>query len=682
MAIMGISDLKRHPLTSRPAPTSMLTMRSSASFLHTFKLGHYTMLNRLVCVVALISHTSFASADVTIGLLSDALRKHHSVMLLIDPPSGKILDANEAAERLYGHSLGALRTMGIADFNMLQPDEIAAERARAAREERNYFIFPHRVADGSVRTVEVYSSPVKLAGGQEALLSVVLDATGKNLAEDELLQYKTQLEELVRQRTDEVIASKAARDRVLMIAISTQAVVILVLLIVLSSRKRLLHHNRQAMAQVEAASRYARGLLEATLDPLVTIDRDGRISDVNNATELATGENRQTLIGRDFCTLFTEPDKARIGYQTVFANGQVRDYPLVIKHRDGRLTEVVYNATLYRSEEGEIAGAFAAARDVTAFNRAQTRLLDYQSQLEQRVEERTRQLGAAREQLLHAEKLSAIGQLAAGVAHEINNPLGFVSSNLNTLRKYFDSLAEALDLCSTFIRSPANDHHDLLQRLQDLDIDFLQQDGKELLEESGEGITRIRRIVQDLKDFSHQDQTPSFAQVDLHACLESSLNMARNEIKYKAEVIREYGPIPAVECVASQIGQVFLNLLVNAAQAIETEPGQITVRTGTLGDQVWVEIGDNGSGIAEAVKARVFEPFFTTKPVGKGTGLGLSVSFGIITQHRGQITVDSQPGEWTRFTVWLPVRQPVQVALASGQTSAAATPTDADQLDV
>ena len=681
MAIMEISDLKQHPLTSKPAPTSMLPMRSIDSSLQTRQIRHYTMLTRLVFIISLITHIGLASADITIGLLSDALRKHHSVMLLIDPSSGKILDANEAAERFYGHSLSALRTMGIADFNMLQPAEIAAERARAAREERNYFIFPHRVADGSVRTVEVYSSPVILAGGKEALLSVVLDATGKNLAEDELLHYKTQLEELVRQRTDEVIASNAAHDRVLMIAISTQAVVILVLLIVLNSRKRLLNHNRQAMAQVEAASRYSRGLLEATLDPLVTIDRHGKITDVNSATELATGEHRQALIGQDFCDLFTEPDKARTGYETVFANGQMRDYPLVIKHRDGHLTEVVYNATLYRSEDGQIAGAFAAARDVTEFNRAQAKLLDYQSQLEQRVEERTRQLGAAREQLLHAEKLSAIGQLAGGVAHEINNPLGFVSSNLNTLRKYFDSLAEALELCRTFIHSQANDHRDLLQRLQDLDIDFLRQDGKELLEESGEGITRIRRIVQDLKDFSHQEQTPNFALVDLHACLESSLNMARNEIKYKAEVIREYGPIPAVECVASQIGQVFLNLLVNAAQAIESEPGQIMVRTGTEHDQVWVEISDNGSGIAEAVKGRLFEPFFTTKPVGKGTGLGLSVSFGIINQHGGQITVDSQPGQGTRFTVWLPVRQPVHAALASAQSCTASVPTGTAQLD-
>jgi signal transduction histidine kinase len=146
---------------------------------------------------------------------------------------------------------------------------------------------------------------------------------------------------------------------------------------------------------------------------------------------------------------------------------------------------------------------------------------------------------------------------------------------------------------------------------------------------------------------------------DLHAGIDSTLNVAANEIKYKAEVVREFGELPLVECVAAQLNQVFLNLLVNAAQAIR-ERGVITIRTGCDGERVWLAFSDSGCGIAPEVVPRIFEPFFTTKPVGSGTGLGLSLSYGIVQRHGGRLEVDSRPGEGATFTIWLPLRRPAE----------------------
>ncbi len=278
------------------------------------------------------------------------------------------------------------------------------------------------------------------------------------------------------------------------------------------------------------------------------------------------------------------------------------------------------------------------------------------------LQEAHRHLQESHEQLLQSEKLASIGQLAAGVAHEINNPVGYVYSNLGTLQEYTDGLCRMLEGYEKLESLVAEDEHEL-QRLRDLktrlDVDYLKDDVRNLVSESREGIARVKGIVQDLKDFSHVDEA-EWQWTDLHRGLDSTLNIVNNEIKYKAKVIKEYGDLPSVECLASQINQVFMNLLVNAAHAIE-EQGTITIRTGMQGEnKVWVEISDTGSGISAENKKKIFDPFFTTKGVGKGTGLGLSLSYGIVHKHGGHISVDSEMGKGTRFRVSLPVSQPNQ----------------------
>ncbi|HLD68179.1 MAG TPA: ATP-binding protein [Pseudomonas sp.] len=262
----------------------------------------------------------------------------------------------------------------------------------------------------------------------------------------------------------------------------------------------------------------------------------------------------------------------------------------------------------------------------------------------------------AHEQLLQSEKMASVGQLAAGIAHEINNPVGFVNSNMGTLERYVQTLLSVIEDYEQAIGTLPGGQSlapRLAQIRKDADIDFLRADIFELLSESNEGLVRVKDIVQSLKDFSHMGES-AWVAADLHLGIESTLNIANNEIKYKASVVKEFGQLPLVRCIASQLNQVFMNLLINAAQAMD-KPGVITIRTGCREDWVWIEISDNGAGISNEAMKRIFEPFFTTKPIGSGTGLGLSLSYGIVKKHGGRIEVSSEPGKGACFTIHLPV---------------------------
>jgi signal transduction histidine kinase len=191
-----------------------------------------------------------------------------------------------------------------------------------------------------------------------------------------------------------------------------------------------------------------------------------------------------------------------------------------------------------------------------------------------------------------------------------------------------------------------------------LDLNYLREDSESLLAESLGGMQRVKRIVQDLREFAHVDETDK-QWANLEKGMDSTLNVVWNELKYKTEVVKEYAGISDIECIPSQINQVFMNLLINAAQAIDKH-GRITVRTGQEEQKVWIEVQDTGRGIKSEHLSRIFEPFFTTKPVGKGTGLGLSLSYGIVSKHNGRIEVCSEEGKGSTFRVWLPISQPAE----------------------
>jgi len=287
---------------------------------------------------------------------------------------------------------------------------------------------------------------------------------------------------------------------------------------------------------------------------------------------------------------------------------------------------------------------------------------DYERELQQRhaeLRQAYQRLNGAQEKLLQSEKMASIGQLAAGVAHEINNPIGYVHSNLGSLQEYLRSLFTVIEAYERALRAP--DPKTLIPEIDDirtrLDIDFISRDLPQLMAESREGIERVTRIVRDLKDFSYSGRDESWKLVDLHAGLESTINIIWNELKYKVQLHREFGQLPLVECLPSELNQVYMNLLLNAGHAI-ADRGTITVRTGVDGDQAWVEFEDDGGGISPELRQRIFDPFFTTKPVGSGTGLGLSISYSIINKHNGRIDLESTPGEGSKFRLVLPIKQP------------------------
>jgi two-component system NtrC family sensor kinase len=267
------------------------------------------------------------------------------------------------------------------------------------------------------------------------------------------------------------------------------------------------------------------------------------------------------------------------------------------------------------------------------------------------------ELKEAQSQFVHQEKMASIGQLAAGVAHEINNPIGFVTSNLGTLRKYLVRVEEFLQRQAELFPREADDDRSirLAEIRRQLKIDLIFQDLPALLAESLDGVERVRKIVQNLKSFSRVDQS-DYSLADINQCLDDTLNIIWNELKYRCTLKKEYGNLPRTRCYPQQLNQVFMNLLVNAAQAIEDQ-GEIVITTRASETEILITIADSGSGIPPENLSRIFEPFFTTKEVGKGTGLGLSITYDIVTKkHGGKIEVASEEGRGTTFSVALPLK--------------------------
>jgi hemerythrin-like metal-binding protein/PAS domain S-box-containing protein len=344
---------------------------------------------------------------------------------------------------------------------------------------------------------------------------------------------------------------------------------------------------------------------------------------------------------------------------------------------DGKVTWIYETAAPRIRKNGSFAGLMGCGMDITSQKQAELVLARSNVQLEEEVKKRTQELIKINEtlesekkqmqllnnkltetqaNLVQSEKLASIGQLAAGVAHEINNPIGYINSNISSLKKYIDNL---LGLVEKYEKTEATNAdteqlRDIKAFKQKIDLEYLKTDVIDLLDESHEGATRVKKIIQDLKDFSHQDGDDAWVWADLHSGLESALNIVSNELRYKATIVKEFGDLPKIKCLPHQLNQVFMNLLINAAHAIEHE-GIITLRTGTENEQVWVEINDTGKGIAPEHLNKIFDPFFTTKPVGSGTGLGLSVSYTIIKKHQGDIQLTSQLGQGTSFRIILPI---------------------------
>ncbi|MDA2924431.1 ATP-binding protein [Acidobacteria bacterium AH-259-L09] len=294
-------------------------------------------------------------------------------------------------------------------------------------------------------------------------------------------------------------------------------------------------------------------------------------------------------------------------------------------------------------------------------------LVELNKKLEEKVRERTRELEETNQQvreayqelkqtqvqLIQSEKMASLGQLVAGIGHEIKNPLNFIYGNTDFLRAYIQNLKQLIKLYESEAKLKPEGVRKLGSLKKEMNYSFMLEDLNTLIRNFEEGAKRIHSVITDLKTFSRMD-SDQFQSVNIHEPIDLALNLLHNEYRDRIDIHKEYGDVPRVECHPGKISQVFMNLLANACQAIGTA-GDIWIRTFSEDGMAVVEIEDSGVGIEQEHLGKIFEPFFTTKSVGKGTGLGLSISYSIIQQHQGEIRVESQREKGTKFSVRLPL---------------------------
>jgi two-component system, NtrC family, sensor kinase len=462
----------------------------------------------------------------------------------------------------------------------------------------------------------LFFTAVPLYGAQGQVIGAIetlQDVTARRTSEEALLRHRNELEEIVKQRSAELAAT--ARNLEMFIVNSPIG---------------------------------------------VAYTSEGLIQRVNPAMADMFGYIGGEMIGLPGRSVYrSDEDYAAFGRYAgpLLSQGEPIHSEMWMRHADGH--------SIWVQIDAHVADTSDTAHGTWWMMQDRSDIRDAQQQLQARFNElhaMNRQLEEAQNQLLQQDKMASIGQLAAGVAHEINNPIGFVSSNLNTLRQYVEGLLSLSEACDATLAAPGDGAmiSAMAKKREDIEIDFLREDLPMLLDECADGLGRVKKIVQDLKDFSRVDHA-DWAQADLNGGLESTLNVVRHEVKYKAEVVKQLAPLPPIMCLAAQLNQVFMNLIVNAAHAI-ADKGTITLLSGVEQDWAWVQVEDTGCGMSAEVQRRIFEPFFTTKDVGKGTGLGMSLSFSIIQKHGGTIQVHSVVGKGTAIRVWLPVEGPQSLA--------------------
>lgn len=402
---------------------------------------------------------------------------------------------------------------------------------------------------------------------------------------------------------------------------------------------------RDTMTAVEHAKREWETTMDCITDAIILTDRKDRILRCNKALSGMAGSTTSELIGKKWQTVL-----AGAGFACTIGEQAQIEY----RSPDG----ITYDLSVsYVPRMPGLPAAVVRLLDVTAMREAQRALEESHALLTEQnsaLERANLDLKAMQSQMIQQEKMSSIGQLAAGVAHEINNPIGFISSNLNTLRRYAERLnvyISAVD--SSMMLLPDDIRTRLEEARKENKIDYLLADIEALVSESLDGADRVKSIVKDLKSFSHVDEAES-RMADINAGIDSTINIVWNELKYKATVERDYGDLPQTLCNLGQLNQVFMNMLVNAAHAIEKQ-GVISVRTWADSQDIFVRISDTGAGIPPDKLQKIFEPFFTTKEVGKGTGLGLSIAYDIVKRHNGEISVESTVGVGTTFTIRIPI---------------------------
>jgi PAS domain S-box-containing protein len=381
-------------------------------------------------------------------------------------------------------------------------------------------------------------------------------------------------------------------------------------------------------------------LIDGANAPIFGIDMQGNVNEWNLKVAKITGFNKKEMLGLDLVSQFITDDyKVAVGHALAKAlsGEETVNFKFSLFSKSGSRVDILTNSTTRRDAAGKVIGVVSVGQDVTELNKTNVKLVNTHAQL------------------LQSDKMAAIGVLSAEVAHEINNPVGFVTSNINILSDWSMELIQLIESMDHEIKHDASLTKAIAAYKNQFDFDYVKEEIPLLLKQTKEGLSRVSTIVADLKGFAHIDESV-WEKVDLRQTIKSTLNIVDYQLKYKAKVVLDFDDIPLVECLPSQISQVLMNIVINAVQSIDSK-GLITITTRHVGAMVCIKISDTGGGIAKENLCQMFDPFFTTKPVGQGTGLGLSVSYGIIESHHGRIEVDSQEGKGSNFYIWLPEKK-------------------------
>ncbi len=661
--------------------------------------------------------------------------RNGSIILLIDPTTDAIIDANDAAERFYGYSRESLRTMRYGE--LLRWAYPSAAETDPALEHQHAAIQLHRLAHGEFRTMQAHSSFIerRYAPGTGVLFVILHDISANQKMADAQKLHQLHLGiamDLARlaywefnnetglllfdDRCYALYATTAAQEGGYTLTLAeyllrfvhpddaesvaqafapvtephgelSRSLEYRILRRDGESRHLAVSFNpgesemrlygatqditelKQARQRLEEEARelaLSRNHMQTILDNLPMLawlkDTGGRFLMVNRQFAAAVGRPCEEIIGR---TSFDVWPKELAEYyhavdREIMATGRGWSADEEIADVRGAAWFEARKAPI-TAADGAILGTTGIARNITRRRQNEQLILNHQRELEElnaglglRIVE---EIARSREKDLlvtHREKLASIGQLAAGLAHEINTPLGYVTGNIQAFRSYFNKLSRYLLAQDELLSTAATEaqRRELSTLAHALDIEYLLEDVPALIAESLHGAERVSRIVRDLKSFSRVD-APAFQEADLTECMESALSILTHELKDVAVVEKEYQQLPYVQCQPGELNQLFLNLLLNAGQAL-TPVGRISLKSWYDDLFVYASVADNGSGIPDELQGKIFEPFFTTKEVGKGTGLGLSVCHDIITKHHGELRLESVVGIGSTFTVKLP----------------------------
>ncbi|WP_375499367.1 sensor histidine kinase [uncultured Nostoc sp.] len=428
--------------------------------------------------------------------------------------------------------------------------------------------------------------------------------------------------------------------------------------------------------QAEEALFRLAAIVESSEDAIISKTLDGVIVSWNLGAERIFGYKVKEVLGQHG-TIIIPPDRINEETQIVqkLRQGErIEHFETVRQHKDGTLIDISLTISPIKNSTGTIIGASKIARDISTRKQIEKALQESEAHLRQKateLETTLLELKRTQTQLVQNEKMSSLGQLVAGMAHEINNPVNFIYANLKPANDYTQDLLRLLRLYQKHYPSPVTE---IQYESKEIDLDFLLEDLPKLLSSMEVGAVRIQTIVRSLRNFSRMDES-EIKQVNIHEGIDSTLMILQHRLKGKFDreikVVKNYSNLPLVECKASQLNQVFMNIICNAIDAleerdlqrtfreIEQQPSQILICTKMLDSHhVQIRIVDNGQGIPKFAQERLFDPFFTTKPVGKGTGLGLSISYQIVTEkHNGSLRCHSIPGQETEFVIEIPIRQ-------------------------